>query len=165
MVVIGKQVERKIWMNGLLALIPDAIIAWIAAAYTDSGIFGFVLTLIGLQCVYFLIWAKNSLWMWLVYWVSGRRQMTDHLEDYLVKNRFPPPPEYVSDINDYLTQVANGDKYDCQTRVKAAIELGTFNGLKLAGRMQQGLQFYFTFESALQRYARRFPPQPPQDDD
>jgi hypothetical protein len=101
----------------------------------------------------------------LMYWVSGRRQMTDHMEDYLVKNRFPPPPEYVSDIDDYLTQVANGDKYDCPTRVKAAIELGTFGGLKLAGRMQQGLQLHLTFESALQRYARRFPPQPPQDDD
>ena len=52
--MIGKQVERKMWMNGLLALIPDAIIAWIAAAYTESGIFGFVLTMIGLQCLYFV---------------------------------------------------------------------------------------------------------------
>src|ERR1700737_1692858 len=98
MVVIGKQVKRKRGMNGLLALIPNPIIAWIAAAYTGRGVFGFILTLIGLQCVYILIWAKNSLWMWLMYWVSGRRQMTDHMENYLVQNRFPPPPEYVTDI-------------------------------------------------------------------
>jgi hypothetical protein len=164
MVVIGKQVERKIWMNGLLALIPDAIIAWIAAAYTDSGIFGFVLTLIGLQCVYFLIWAKNSLWMWLVYWVSGRQRLTAHLEDYLVKNRFPPPPEFVGGIDDYLEQVANG-QYDCPTRVKAAIELGTLKGFGGAGRIQLGLQTHLAYEDALQRYARRFPPPPPGDDD
>jgi hypothetical protein len=161
MVVIGKQVERKTWINGLLALIPDAIIAWIAAAYTDSGIFGFILTLIGLQCIYFLIWAKNSLWMWLMYWVSGRRQMTDHLEDYLVKNRFPPPPEYVSDIDDYLGQVANSEQYDCSTRVKAAVEIGTFSGLALARRIQFGFQLKLAYEAALQRYGKRFPPPPP----
>jgi hypothetical protein len=90
--------------------------------------------------------------------------MTDHLEDYLVQNSFPPPPKYVSDIDDYLTQVANSDKYDCPTRVKAAIDLGTFYGLRLAGRMQLGLQYHLTFEAALQRYARRFPP-PPRDEE
>jgi hypothetical protein len=160
MVVIGKQV-----LSGLLGLIPDAIIAWIAAEYTDSGIFGFILTLIGLWCVYLLIWAKNSLWMWLMYWVSVRRQMTDLLEDHLIKDRFPPPPEYVSDIDEYLTQVANSDKYDCQTRVKAAIDLGTFNGLSVAMRGQLGFQLQWAFQAALQRYARRFPPPPPQDDE
>jgi hypothetical protein len=159
MVVIGKQV-----LNGLLALIPDAIIAWIAATYTESGIFGFILTLIGLWCVYLLIWAKNSLWAWLMYWVSGRRQMTDRMEDYLVKNRFPPPPEFVT-MNEYLDQIANSEKYDWQTRVKAAIEVGTFNGLTLAGRVQFSLQLHLASADALQRYAKRFPPPPPPRDD
>jgi hypothetical protein len=71
----------------------------------------------------------------------------------------------VSDIDEYLTQVANSDKYDCPTRVKAAIQLGTFIGITIAGRVQQGLQLQFTFESALQRYAKRFPPPPPPRDD
>src|SRR5438128_4666851 len=63
---------------------------------------------------------------------KGFKMFSDgHLEDHLIKDRFPPPPEYVSDIDEYLTQVANSDKYDCQTRVKAAIDLGTFNGLSV----------------------------------
>jgi hypothetical protein len=70
----------------------------------------------------------------------------------------------VHDIKHYLTQIADGDKYDCPTRVKAAIELGTFSGLKLGGRIQLGLQVHLSFEDALQRYAKRFPP-PPRDDE
>jgi hypothetical protein len=98
--------------------------------------------------------------MWLVYWMSGRRQMRDHIEDYLVKNRFPPPPEYVSDIDDYLTQVANRNQYDCSTRVKAAIELGTLNTFRNTGQIQLGLKFRLAYEDALGRYARRFSPPP-----
>ena len=115
----------------------------------------------GLQYVYFLIWAKNSLWMWLVYWVSGRQRLTANLEDYLVKNRFPPPPEYVSDIDERLDQVASGKQYDCSTRAKAAIELGTLEVFGSVGQIQLGLQLHLAYEDALQRYAKRFPPPPP----
>jgi hypothetical protein len=161
MVVIGKRAERSMWVNGLLALIPDAIIAWIAAWYTGSGVLGFIGVMVGLQCLYILIWVKNSLWMWLMYWVSSRRKMSAFMEDYLVQNRFPAPPQYVSDIDDYFGQIANGEQYDCQTRVKAAIEMGTLNGIKVAGRIQFGLQAKFALEDALMRYARRFPPPAP----
>jgi hypothetical protein len=49
MVAIGKRVERNMLVNGLLALIPDAIIAWIVATYAASGVVGFILTLLALQ--------------------------------------------------------------------------------------------------------------------
>jgi hypothetical protein len=119
---------------------------------------GFIGVIVGLLCLYILIWVKNSLWMWLMYWVSSRRKMSAHVEDYLVQNSFPAPPQYVSDIDDYLGQIANGEQYDCPTRVKAAIEAGTLAGVRLAGRIQFGLQLKFAFEDALMRYARRFPP-------
>jgi hypothetical protein len=158
MVVITKRVERGMLVGGLLALIPDAIIAWIAAWYTGSGVFGFIGVMLGLQCLYVLIWVKNSLWMWLIYWVSGRRQMSAALEDYLVQNRFPAPPEYVTDIEDYFGRIKNSEQYDCATRVKAAIEAGTLTGISAARRIQFGLQLKLAYEDALVRYARRFPP-------
>jgi hypothetical protein len=49
--------------------------------------------------------------------------------------------------------------------VKAAIEVGTLNAFAGAGRIQRGLQLHLAFEDALQRYAKRFPPPPPMDDD
>jgi hypothetical protein len=165
MVVVGKKVERRRLVDGLLGLIPEAIIAWIVAAYTQAGALGFVAVFFGLLGLYLLIWIKNSLWMWLMYWVAGRRQLTASLEGYLVTNRFPPPPEYVHDIDDYLGRVANGEQYDCPTRVKAAIEIGTFAGLALAGRIQSSLKVKIAYESALERYAKRFPPPPRREDD
>jgi hypothetical protein len=68
------------------------------------------------------------------------------------------------DVADVLGVRPSADDGSCPTRVKAAIELGTFYGLRLAGRMQLGLQYHLTFEAALQRYARRFPP-PPRDEE
>lgn len=150
--------------DGHLGLIPDAVIAWIVAAYTGSGVVGFILTMLGLQGVYFVIWIKNSLWSWLVYWVAGRRKMTAFSEDYLVKNRFPPPPEFVNDMDEYLEQVVRSEQYDCSTRVEAAIATGVFVGLTLAGRIQLGLQLQWAFQSALKRYAKRFPPSPRNDE-
>jgi hypothetical protein len=86
--------------------------------------------------------------------------MTDHIEDYLVKNRFPVP------LDDYLDQVANGKQYDCSTRVKAAIEFGTLNAFRNTGQIQLGLKLHLAYEDAWGRYTRRFPPPaPPQDDD
>jgi hypothetical protein len=71
---------------------------------------------------------------------------------------FPAPPEYVGGVHEYLGQIANSEQCDCPTRVKAAVEVGTLYGLKLAGRMQRSLQVHLAFEDALERYARRFPP-------
>jgi hypothetical protein len=71
---------------------------------------------------------------------------------------FPAPPEYVGGVDEYLGQIANSEQCDCPTRVKAAVEVGTLYGLKLAGRMQRSLQVHLAFEDALERYARRFPP-------
>jgi len=79
--------------------------------------------------------------------------------------RFPPPAEYVTDIEDYLGQVANGQQHDCATRVKAASDLGVFGGLRLAQRIQLALQLKLAYEDALVRYAKRFPPAPPRDDE
>jgi len=149
MVVIEKRVERTMLMTGLLALIPEAIIAWIIATYTASGVVGFILAMLALLCLYVLIWIKNSLWMWLMYWVAGRRKISAGVEDYFIQNRFPRPAEYVTDIEDYLGQIANGQQHDCATRVKAAGDLGIFGGLKLGQRIQQSLQLKFAYEDAL----------------
>lgn len=90
--------------------------------------------------------------------MSGRKKLATHLEDYLYKNRFPRPPDYVAGIDDYLTQVSNDAKIIPALRVKAAIELGTMGGIKTAGRLSMGLQMHLAFEDALETYSRRFPP-------
>jgi hypothetical protein len=50
-------------------------------------------------------------------------------------------------------------------RVAAAIEVGTLNGVKLAGKYSMGFQLQLAFEDALERYAKRLPPAPESDEE
>jgi hypothetical protein len=127
---------------------------------------GFFVVLIGLQCVYLILWIKVFAWSWLIFWISGRRKMSAHMESFLMENRFPRPPKYVDGIQDYLSRVANDKTEVGPTRVAAAVEVGTFNGVKLAGKYSLALQLQLAFEDALEKYAKQFPPpQEPDEDD
>jgi hypothetical protein len=158
MVQIQSKQERGILANSMRNLIPDILLAWAGAYLFDLGFPGFFGIIVGLQCVYFVIWLKNFVWGWLLFWLSGRKKMASHLENYLYKNRFPQPPEFVGGIDDYFSQVANDQSIQCALRVKAAIELGTLAGIKTAGRISMGMQLHFAYEDALEEYSRRFPP-------
>jgi hypothetical protein len=164
-VVIQNKINRSLATNAVIAFIPDILIAWVATSVTDSGVLGFFIVLIGLQCVYLVMWLKMFLWSWLVFWISGRRKMSAHMEQFLVQNRFPRPPKFIGGITDYLSKVANDKKEVGPIRVAAAVEEGTLNGVRLAGRYSLGLQLSFAFEDALERYAKRFPPAPELDED
>jgi hypothetical protein len=158
MVQIQSKQKRGMIASGLLGLIPDILVSSAVSYFFDFGVPGVFGIIIGLQFVYFAIWLKNMAWGWLVFWVSGRRKMASHLEDYLYKNRFPQPPEFVGGIDDYFSQVANDQTVNCALRVKAAVELGTLAGIKTAGRILFGLQLHLAYEDALEAYSRRFPP-------
>jgi hypothetical protein len=93
---------------------------------------------------------KTFLWSWLLFWTTGRKKMATLFEDFLYKNRFPQPPEYVGGIGDYFSQVANDSKMHPALRVKAAIELGTMAGIKTAGRYSMGMQLHLAYEDALE---------------
>ena len=158
MVQIQSKQERSFIANSLRNLIPDILVAWAGAYLFNLGGPGFLGILIGLQCLYLVLWLKTFIWMWLLFWLSGRKKLASHLEDFLYKNRFPQPPEFVGGIDDYLAQVADDQKVQCAVRVKAAIELGTMAGIKTAGRYSMGMQLHLAFEDALEQYSRRFPP-------
>src|SRR2546429_6055591 len=92
MVQIQSKQERSMWANAAINSIPDIAIAWIASDYFEIGPIGFVAVFFGLQCLYLLLWLKRIAWAWLLYWISGRRKMTAHLENFLYQQRFPQPP-------------------------------------------------------------------------
>ena len=158
MVQIQSKQERGLIADSLRNFVPDILVSWAGAYLFNLGFPGFFGILICLQCLYLGIWIKNLIWMWLLFWLSGRKKLASHLEDFLYKNRFPQPPEFVGDIDDYLSQVANNQMVQCALRVKAAIELGTMVGIKTAGRYSLLMQLHYAFEDALEEYSRRFPP-------
>src|SRR4051794_10871920 len=105
MVQIQSKQERGMIASALLGFIPDILISWTASYYFDSGIVGFIAVAVGLQCVYFLIWVKTTIWTWLIFWISGRRKMAAGFEQYLSQNRFPQPPGFLSGIDHYFMHI------------------------------------------------------------
>jgi hypothetical protein len=151
MVQIQSKQERSFWAATALNAVPDLIISVVASYFLDLGIPGFFGILLAKQAVYFCIWIKSVTWVWLLFWLSGRRKMAAHLEDFLYKNKFPQPPEFVTDIDDYLSRAAEDAKLHCATRVKAATELGTLVGIKASGRLLYRWQLNIAYEDALQK--------------
>jgi hypothetical protein len=163
MVQIQSKKERGFWANAALNSIPDVAVAWVASDYFAIGPFGFLAVLFGLQLLYFFIWMKRIAWAWLIFWLSARRKMTDHLENFLYQQRFPRPPEYISGIDDYFAKVANDNKIAPPLRVKAATELGSLAGLAISGNALYLMQLRIAYETALEKYELRFPPRPPEE--
>jgi undecaprenyl pyrophosphate phosphatase UppP len=59
--------KRNFWLNSILGMIPDVLIATLVAVYNDEGIAAFFFVLIGMQVVYLLIWIKNTIWDWVFF--------------------------------------------------------------------------------------------------
>jgi hypothetical protein len=141
-------------LNILIANVPDLAVCWVAARLTESGWSGFFITLVVLQTIYFFFWFKQAVWQWLLFWFYGKRRMAAQLENSFIDSRFPPPSEFVIDLDDYLSEISNNEGLDPTTRVRAAHELGTLNGLKIARRFSMILQLNSAAEIPLKRYAR-----------
>jgi hypothetical protein len=121
---------------------------------TDSGWSGFWITLLALQAIYFFFWFKQALWGWLLFWIVGKRQLARHLENFFIESRFPAPGRYTIDLDDYLSGLVANEELDCDTRLRAAYENGTLNGLKVSRRYSMVLQLNSASKIALKRYAK-----------
>jgi hypothetical protein len=158
MVQIASKQQRGFWAVAVINLVPDILVSAGGSYILDWGGPGFLGIFIGLQAVYFALWLKRMLWVWFLFWLSNRRKSADHIEEYLFKNQFPQPPEYVGGVENYLSEIADDKALHPALRVKAAAELGSLNGIKAAGQWTVALQTSIAFEDALVRYSKRFPP-------
>lgn len=84
----------------------------------------------------------------------AKRQMARHLENYFIEARFPPPNEYTLDLDDYLSSIVCNDELDCETRIRAAYENGTLNGMRTSRRYSLVMQLNSASKLALKRYAK-----------
>ena len=145
---------RTYTLNILLAFVPDLIVAWIAANLTDSGWSGFFITLLVLQGVYFFFWAKQALWSWLLFWLYSKDQMARGFELFFRESAFPAPTSYAKDFDDYLPEIVDNEDLGMPTRLKAAFEQGTLNGLRCGRRYSIAIQLNSAARVALRRYAQ-----------
>jgi hypothetical protein len=81
------RIERTFLTTAVLGLVPDSFIGAAAAYVTGTGLVGFFVTVLGLQFLYLVLFLKNFIWGWFLFWVRGRRKITSHLLSYLRKQR------------------------------------------------------------------------------
>jgi hypothetical protein len=141
-------------LNMVLAFVPDLVVAWAAMRLTNNEWSSFWIVLIALQATYFFFWFKQALWGWLLFWLIGRRQMAGYLENFFIESRFPSPGQYTIDLDDYFSDIVTNDELDCETRVRAAYENGTLNGMKVSRRYAMVMQLNSASKIALKRYAK-----------
>jgi type II secretory pathway component PulL len=145
----------RIYMtNAVISFIPDVLISWVVAMLTDSGWRGFLISFVALQALYLLLWAKRTAWGWLQFWAYGRQEMASHLENQFIEKRFPPPDRHTGDVEDYLRNISNNEAGESGMRLKAAYDLGCFEGMRASRNFQLVLMLQSAAKIALNRHAR-----------
>jgi hypothetical protein len=160
----GKFLELKLIWFLALRLVPDVIVSGVIMYATNSGVFGWVFAFVVLQCVYLLVWLKNSLWSWLMFWLCERSRMSRDIQVFLARNRFPAPPRDVRDGLSYLEGVVVNRELECEMRLKAAYQFVSGMTLKHLGYYQHGMQIDLAFTRGVRQYAGSLPPREKDDD-
>lgn len=153
MIIQSKQ-KRTYWVGAILSLIPDIIICIAVSVYFDFGFLEFVLTIIGLEIVYFAIWLKNSLWLWIHFKLRGKKIMADYMENCLKINNFPAPEDFEDSIEEYMKSIAENNELDPIIRIKAGAEIGIFQYIIATQRVQELLTLTIAYEEALLNYKK-----------
>jgi len=148
--------KRNFLINIIYGLIPDTIIGIGVASFTDSGLSGFIFTVIGLQIVYFLIWLKDSLWGWAFFKIRGKKLMVEYMEDALKAKNFPAPQDFEVSIEGYLSSVVANERLDLNIRLNAAMEIGTLEYLKSMFKAQESMRLIIAYEEALSNFKKTY---------
>ena len=155
---IKSKIERKFWTEIVLGLIPDAVIGIFVAIATSTGLWGFAGTIVGLQILYIFLWIKNAIWLWLRFWIGGRKSLVGHLYNYLRENRYPEPDTYISDADSYFDSIASNNAFPCELRIKAAIERASLAIPAQLGLTHHTMRINMAYEDAIVRYKAAFVP-------
>jgi hypothetical protein len=137
----------------IIAFVPDMVIGWVAAHLTNSGWYGFFVTVVALQAVYFFLWLKRGLWSWFLFWVHNKKVQAALIEQFFITSRFQNPADFTDDLDDYFNQIASNEKADTNSRMKAAEMIGMRDGLRAAGKFSDILQMDMAAKIAMARYA------------
>ncbi len=153
----GSSVGRGFWWTVALRFIPSIIVAAGFSIALDGGLPYFFAGILILEGLGLVAWILNGLVDRLIFALHGRSYMSRHLAGYLRENSFPEPDSFENSVDSYLHRTMEDKKVSPQTRLGAAIEVGslaTWHLLNKSGAKRMEL----AYEDALHDYKRQFPP-------
>lgn len=148
------KLKRNFWINVSIATIPDIVVAIILAVVFDGGFIGFLAAYFGLQILYFSIWTKNSIFDWAHFQLVGRKQISKHLLDFLLENKFPDPGDHQISVDGYFYDIINDEDLPIEMRFRATHEIATLNAYGTLGQAQQLMRINMAYEDAIEQYKR-----------
>ncbi len=151
---IQSRENRNLIISFFVGLIPEILIATAVALVSDDGE-AFLITFLGLYLIYFLIWLKNSAWAWIVYYYSRKSASAQSLE-HLEKMKYPLPEECIGSSTEYLQSVIANEEVPLETRLDAAINLGSYQYPKTSMRLQEFLRMTLILEKGIESYRSKY---------
>lgn len=148
--------KRDTWVNILLAFIPDLAIATLFAYFGENGIEEFFFVFLGLQAIYIAIWAKNSIWNWIIFKLKNREVISKAYLEGLRKYKYPEPEEYERSPSEFFENVALNSELDVDLRIRAAMEHAVLVYLATTGQLQNVLRITIACEDAIEEYKKSF---------
>lgn len=149
--------SRAVWKNFFISLIPEVIFSAIVTMVAGGDWGGFFVVLLGLQAVYLAIWAKNSVWAWVLFRLGGRAAAADAVFLYLKKNALPMPRDRERSATDYLERAMFNDDLAPSVRIAAAHDHGMIEGMHVTGQVQAAIRIRMAYEDALEKYQKYAP--------
>jgi hypothetical protein len=110
---------------------------------------------LGLQVASLLLTLLGVLRLFVAKWAGAFKPARDGFMTALETQHFPAPEGVISSVDGYLCDVADGEKYNVDVRLAAAMLVGTRQGLKQTAGVVRWLMIDSAHEEGLQEYASR----------
>jgi hypothetical protein len=154
---IESRQKRQVMTNALLNTLPDLAIAVALAWFFNGGLLGFVVTFLGIQLLYFVLWIRNTAWAWIMFNWRGRKALAGLIQGLLTRSKFPRPGERYGATEDYFNQVMSDERVPADARMVAAIINSWQQYAIQSGRYQEAFRLNLSTEDALLAYKASLP--------
>ncbi len=108
----------------MFGILVDAVIAIAITYYIDGGLIEFAFVFAGLYVLYFAIWLKKSLSIWVYFYMAGRKVAANAMVENFKAESFPKAERHVSSSQEYFKDVAEDQSQPDKVRLLAAQQVG-----------------------------------------
>lgn len=154
---IQSKMQRAQWQRVIFGLVPDLVIGLLVGFASGNLVGGALLTVLGLQLLYLLLWVKNSLWTWVYFKWSDRRSMANAVADSLRSNRYPEPADAIASAEEYFASIASTETLPITLRMHAYAEAAMLRVLPNLIGPQAAWRMCIAYEDAIERHKLLFP--------
>ena len=87
-----------------------------------------------------------------MFYTIQRNNISNYILDFLSENNFPDPGNYQESPVSYLESVANDPAVPIETRLKAAVEIGSMGSFIAQYKISLHMQISMAYEDAIALY-------------